>query len=66
MNEAHIPVMLDEILQFFASTESDREKNLRFFDGTFGRGGHLQAILTANPNMEALAVDRDPQAIAYG
>ncbi len=36
------------------------------FDGTFGRGGHAQAILsTLGPNARYIACDVDPEAIAF-
>lgn len=58
----HIPVMLQEVLGGFDSLK-DRAK-LRYFDGTLGRGGHLTAILKQFPQASALAVDRDPEALA--
>lgn len=63
----HIPVMLKEILEGFAPVLTDRgaEEKLRYFDGTFGRGGHLRAVLEKDARISALASDRDPEAIAY-
>ncbi len=60
----HIPVMLKEILSMFAPLNGRPE--LRYFDGTFGRGGHLQALMQAEPSIKAVAMDRDLDAIAYG
>jgi len=38
-----------------------------YIDGTFGRGGHTQALLARlNDQAQVFAFDRDPQAIAYG
>lgn len=59
--QPHIPVLLNEILEGFAPVE----KPLRYFDGTFGRGGHLKAVLEKYPSISAFAVDRDPEAIEY-
>lgn len=60
----HIPVMLKEILSMFAPVQGRPEP--RYFDGTFGRGGHLQALMQAEPTLRAVAMDRDLDAIAYG
>lgn len=56
----HRPVLLDEVLEAL---------NIRpdgiYLDGTFGRGGHSEAILARlNDNGRLLAVDKDPQAIS--
>lgn len=56
----HRPVLLDEVLEAL---------NIRpdgvYLDGTFGRGGHSEAILDQlNENGRLLAMDKDPQAIA--
>jgi 16S rRNA (cytosine1402-N4)-methyltransferase len=68
-NRPHVPVLLTEILDMFApvtTPETDLEpKKLRYFDGTFGRGGHLKALLDKYPQASALAYDQDPEAIAY-
>ncbi|MET0070039.1 MAG: 16S rRNA (cytosine(1402)-N(4))-methyltransferase RsmH [Candidatus Thiodiazotropha sp.] len=38
-----------------------------YIDGTFGRGGHSRQILLALGDQgQLLAIDRDPQAVAYG
>ena len=37
-----------------------------YFDGTFGRGGHSQAILkNLNEQGGLYAIDKDPEAIAF-
>jgi 16S rRNA (cytosine1402-N4)-methyltransferase len=58
--DAHIPVMLDEVLEGLALRE-----NGRYLDGTFGRGGHARAILARLSSEGRLfLMDRDPTAIA--
>lgn len=59
--------MLKEILEGFAPVLAERggDEKLRYFDGTFGRGGHLRAVLEKDARISALASDRDPEAIAY-
>ncbi len=66
----HIPVLLTQILEAFApvvaaSLAEDPNKKIRYFDGTFGRGGHLKALLEAHPQLVAVACDQDPEAIEY-
>ncbi len=66
MAELHIPVLLNEILEMFAPVvEAQPDQPLRYFDGTFGRGGHLKALLDRYPQISAVAFDQDPEAIRY-
>src|SRR5581483_10905053 len=56
----HIPVMRDEVLAGLAVRADGR-----YFDGTFGRGGHTRAILDRlDPGGRLLLRDRDADAIA--
>ncbi len=56
----HIPVMRDEVLAGLAVRADGR-----YFDGTFGRGGHARAILAhLNAQGRLLLMDRDADAIA--
>ncbi len=57
---AHIPVMLNEILQALQPQDGDA-----YIDGTFGMGGYTSAILD-RANCNVIAIDRDPEAIARG
>lgn len=62
----HIPVMLKEILEMAAPVAGRAgAERLRYFDGTLGRGGHLGAVLESDPRWEAVAFDRDPEALEY-
>lgn len=63
--QIHIPVMLSEVLEVLSNHSID-ETNCRYFDGTFGRGGHLQALLEKNKNLKVIAMDQDLEAIQYG
>lgn len=56
---AHIPVLLEEALQFLVPRPGGC-----FIDATLGAGGHTQAILEQTaPNGRVLAIDRDESAI---
>jgi 16S rRNA (cytosine1402-N4)-methyltransferase len=63
--QTHIPVMLKEILTAFEPVIAENSESLRYFDGTFGRGGHLRALLENCPQATAVATDRDPEALAF-
>lgn len=65
MSELHIPVMFNEILEHLSPAIAAVESP-RFFDGTFGRGGHLSALLQKFANLQAVAVDQDHEAIEFG
>lgn len=58
MTSAHIPVMLDEMLDALAPADGET-----YLDATFGAGGYTQAIL-ARADCVLWAIDRDPDAIA--
>ena len=56
----HIPVMRDEAIAGMALRADGR-----YFDGTFGRGGHASVVLERlGERGRLLLMDRDPQAIA--
>ncbi|HJU08207.1 MAG TPA: 16S rRNA (cytosine(1402)-N(4))-methyltransferase RsmH [Rhodanobacteraceae bacterium] len=56
----HIPVMRDEVLAGLAVRADGR-----YFDGTFGRGGHARAVLERlDEGGRLLLMDRDADAIA--
>jgi 16S rRNA (cytosine1402-N4)-methyltransferase len=58
----HIPVLYDAVLQGLAIKPDGI-----YIDGTFGRGGHSQGILTHLGSIgRLLAFDKDPDAVAWG
>lgn len=59
-NRPHIPVMLNETLEYL-----NPSKNEVFIDMTFGSGGHTKKILESAENVKVLALDRDPVAVDY-
>jgi len=63
MNYSHRPVLLAEAVT--ALTSGNLSSNAVFIDGTFGRGGHSQALLNLlSPHAQLLAFDKDLSALA--
>ncbi len=59
-SDEHVPVLLDPVLEGLRVLE-----NGVYVDGTFGRGGHSNAILgKLGDGGRLIAIDRDPAAIA--
>ncbi len=62
----HIPVMAEEVLQAFTPFVESRDSHeLRYFDGTFGRGGHYSLIKDQFPNLKAVVFDQDLAALEH-
>ncbi|MEU6248734.1 16S rRNA (cytosine(1402)-N(4))-methyltransferase RsmH [Glycomyces sp. NPDC047010] len=57
----HVPVMLDEVLEYLAPAAS--RPGALAVDATLGAGGHTEALLTAHPGLTVIGVDRDPNAL---
>ena len=63
MNYSHRPVLLAEAVTEL--TSGNLSSNAVFIDGTFGRGGHSQALLKLiSPQAQLLAFDKDLSALA--
>ena len=60
-SRGHVPVLLREVMEHLRAGQGGV-----FLDGTFGEGGYTQAILDAHPLNRAVAIDRDPDALAAG
>jgi len=58
--EAHVPVLLDEVIGALAVQPGDT-----VVDGTFGAGGYARAMLAVGAG-RVIGFDRDPDAIAKG
>ena len=60
--DEHIPVLVDAVLDALAPAADGF-----YVDATFGRGGHAARLVQAlGAEGRLLAIDRDPQAIAFG
>ena len=76
MNNTHRPVLLAEavtaltsgpLFQIKAGNVDLDSSNMLVIDGTFGRGGHSQALLKElGANARLIAFDKDLEAIAIG
>lgn len=62
--DSHVPVMLGEVLDVFASSSSSSSFRLRsFVDCTLGAAGHSCAIIQAHPELQTyIGLDVDPVA----
>lgn len=61
MSELHIPVLLNEVLESFSSLKS--RNDLKYYDGTFGRGGHFREIVKHYHPLRCDLTDQDSRAI---
>ncbi len=60
MNIPHIPVLLEEVKEAFASIDE------RFIvDCTLGYGGHSEALLEQNPRIKLIGCDQDEEALNF-
>jgi len=56
----HEPVLRDRAVDLWVSPAADR-----VVDGTVGRAGHSLALFALHPELRLLALDRDPEAVAF-
>ena len=61
LQEQHIPVMRDRVLELFAPALN--VSNPLLIDGTLGLAGHTESLLKEFPNLKIIGIDRDPIAI---
>ena len=59
----HYPVMLQEVLAAFYPYRN--KAHVKYFDGTFGRGGHYMSVKYVTPQMKATVMDQDLVAVGY-
>lgn len=59
MSAVHVPVLVEEILEFFKRVEGV------FLDCTVGLGGHAEAILTNVANSFVVGLDVDEEALEF-
>ncbi len=55
----HIPVLRDEVVRAFGNVKGT------VIDATLGYGGHSEALLASNPNIDIIGIDRDQEAIDF-
>ncbi len=60
---SHMPVLLNEVLSAFSSLKNS-VRDLVYFDGTYGRGGHFRALEKEYSIKKAFLADQDLEAIA--
>ena len=59
MKSPHVPVLLNEVLHTFKDTKG------WIVDCTLGYGGHSEALLRSNPQIEIFGIDQDQEAIEF-
>lgn len=53
----HIPVLTKQVNKFLTGSGKSAQY---YVDGTCGFGGHSRELLSKNPNVNLLCIDRDP------
>jgi 16S rRNA (cytosine1402-N4)-methyltransferase len=60
-SDRHLPVLLDRCVELLAPALS--APGAVYVDCTLGMGGHTEAVLERFPEVRAIGIDRDPQAL---
>jgi 16S rRNA (cytosine1402-N4)-methyltransferase len=60
MQIPHIPVLLDEVVDIFSGI-----KEGYIVDFTVGYGGHSEALLMANSDINLICIDQDDEALEF-
>lgn len=60
VNIPHKPVLLNEVVETFSSV-----KDGTIVDCTLGYGGHSEALLEANPEINMICIDQDIEALEF-
>jgi 16S rRNA (cytosine1402-N4)-methyltransferase len=58
----HVPVLLEDVLEMARGMNRVPHS---YLDVTFGRGGHMQALINEFSDLKVVALDQDPEAISY-
>lgn len=58
----HVPVLASEVVKAFMEQPRAPQK---FFEGTFGRGGHTRLLLDEFPQARVVSFDRDADAVKF-
>ncbi len=62
-SQPHVPVLLDRVLELLEPVAGGAGAVL--VDATVGLGGHTEALLSRHPELQMIAIDRDPAALAH-
>ena len=66
MPGAHVPVLLDRVLELLApalAAPGPAGRDAIHVDATLGLGGHAEAVLSAHPRVVLVGLDRDTEAL---
>ena len=64
MDTKHVSVMLDEVIHYLIGESPETGGNRVILDCTLGGGGHSLALLSADPHLVVVGVDKDKNVLA--